>query len=84
MTGTDVMEQLDDLALMTQLNDFAKSNRSTITLDDRNNIKETVRKFMSMHPTCKLHNMHISNPDNMTDQEVDRVIDYIVAFRSKS
>ena len=54
MTGSDIMEQLDDVAFMVAVSQHVKKNGQR-TPDDYRKIQETISEFFGNHPTAQLH-----------------------------
>lgn len=83
MTGSDIMEQLDDVAFMVAINQYVKKNGQR-TPDDYRNIQEKISEFFGTHPTAQLHGVHFSNPNVASKAEIDTLCDHILAYKSKT
>jgi hypothetical protein len=83
MTGTDIMEQLDDVAFMVAVESHLKPSGQRTDADYKA-IQDTIRSFYSTHPTAKLHGIHLSNPHVVSKSEIDKLSDHILAYKSKT
>ena len=89
MTGTDIMEQLDDIAFMIKVEDAFKPEhkikpKAQRTSDDYTEMHKTIRKFYATHPTAKLQNIHFNNPHMPSTAELDKMCDHISAYKIKA
>lgn len=83
MTGSDIMEQLDDVAFMVAVSQHVKKNGQR-TPDDYRKIQETISDFFGNHPTAQLHWVHFSNPNVASKTEMDTLCDHILAYKTKT
>lgn len=82
MTGTDIMEQLDDIAFMIAVESSIKPKIERKPEDYRK-MSDVIRQFYATHPTAKLQNVHLNNPHNPSTAELDKMADHILAYKSK-
>jgi len=82
MTGTDIMEQLDDIAFMIAVEGSIKPKVDRKTEDYRK-MANVISQFYATHPTAKLQNVHLNNPHNPSTAELDKMADHILAYKSK-
>lgn len=83
MTGSDIMEQLDDVAFMVAVNQYVKKNGQR-TPEDYRKIQEKISEFFANHPTAQLHGVHFSNPNVASKAEIDSLCDHILAYKVKT
>ena|GEM_PF-1840079 len=83
MTGSDIMEQLDDIRFMVAIKDNIKTAK-TRTDDDYEKIQDEIYKLFGDHPTAQLHGIHFNNPNVASKAEMDKLCDHIIAYKSKS
>lgn len=83
MTGSDIMEQLDDVAFMIAINADVKKNGQR-TPDNYKNIQDKISEFFGNHPTAQLHGVHFNNPNVASKEEINKLCDHIIAYKSKT
>lgn len=83
MTGTDIMEQLDDIAIMVAIEDSIKTS-NTRTTEDRKNIQQALARFYASHNgPAVIHGVSFKNPKLATTTEIDALCDKCLAYKSK-
>ncbi len=70
MTGTDIMEQLDDIAFMVALEDAIKPK-------DHRKMQTVISQFVSTHPNAIFHTVKIPQSGILSTAELDKVADQI-------
>jgi len=79
MTGTDIMEQLDETALVVAISSHLWDRTHP---RDYRSIQQKVSLIAASNPNLKIHGIKLSNTVSKT--EIDKICDYVNAYKIRS